>query len=37
MKRFIELGFEIMPGTKSPTPEEDLNPYEVGPVDAHGE
>jgi len=29
--------FEIMPGTKGPSPEEDLNPYEVGPVELHGE
>ncbi|MBW2160535.1 MAG: SCP2 sterol-binding domain-containing protein, partial [Deltaproteobacteria bacterium] len=33
----FEMGFEIMPGTKAPAPEEDLNPYEVGPVDLHGE
>ncbi len=33
----FELGFEILPGTKGPAPEEDLNPYEVGPVDLHGE
>jgi alkyl sulfatase BDS1-like metallo-beta-lactamase superfamily hydrolase len=29
--------FEIMPGTKGPSPAADLNPYEVGPVDLHGE
>ncbi len=33
----FEMGFEIMPGTKSPAPREDLNPYEVGPTDLHGE
>ena len=33
----FEMGFEIMPGTKSPAPKEDLNPYEVGPMDLHGE
>jgi alkyl sulfatase BDS1-like metallo-beta-lactamase superfamily hydrolase len=33
----FELGFEIMPGTAGPAPEEDLNPYEVGPIDVHGE
>jgi alkyl sulfatase BDS1-like metallo-beta-lactamase superfamily hydrolase len=33
----FEMGFEILPGTKSPPPEEDLNAYEVGPVDLHGE
>jgi hypothetical protein len=26
-----------MPGTKSPVPEEDLDPYEVGPINLHGE
>jgi alkyl sulfatase BDS1-like metallo-beta-lactamase superfamily hydrolase len=29
--------FEIMPGTKGPSPEEDLNPYEVGPLELRGE
>jgi hypothetical protein len=29
--------FEIMPGTKGPSPGEDLNPYEVGPVEPRGE
>jgi len=29
--------FEIMPGTKGRSPEEDLNPYEVGPVELSGE
>ena len=29
--------FEIMPGTKGPPPEEDLNPYEAGPVKLLGE
>jgi alkyl sulfatase BDS1-like metallo-beta-lactamase superfamily hydrolase len=33
----FELGFEIMPGTKGPAPKGDLNDYEVGPVDLHGE
>ena len=33
----FELGFEIMPGTGGPAPEQDLNPYEVGPIDIHGE
>jgi len=33
----FELGFEIMPGTKGKAPAEDLNPYEVGPVDLSGE
>ena len=33
----VQLGFEIMPGTKGPAPKEDLNDYEVGPVDLHGE
>jgi hypothetical protein len=33
----FELGFEIMPGTAGPAPEDDLNDYEVGPVDLHGE
>ena len=29
--------FEILPGTKGPSPGEDLNPYEVGPVEPRGE
>jgi alkyl sulfatase BDS1-like metallo-beta-lactamase superfamily hydrolase len=33
----FEMGFEILPGTKGPAPEEDLNPYEVGPVEFRGE
>jgi len=33
----FEMGFEILPGTKGPIPEENLNDYEVGPVDIHGE
>ena len=33
----FELGFEIMPGTKGPAPQEDLIDYEVGPVNLHGE
>jgi alkyl sulfatase BDS1-like metallo-beta-lactamase superfamily hydrolase len=33
----FEIGFEILPGTKSAAEVEDLNPYEVGPIDLHGE
>ncbi len=33
----FELGFEIMPGTKGPAAEADLNPFEQGPVDLRGE
>jgi len=33
----FDLGFEIMPGTAGLAPEEHLNPYEVGPIDIHGE
>jgi len=33
----FEIGFEILPGTKSAAEVEDLNPYEVGPIDIHGE
>ena len=33
----FELGFEILPGTKGPAPEEDLNDFEVGPVLDTGE
>ncbi len=29
--------FEIMPGSKGPSPGEDLYPYEVGPVELRGE
>jgi alkyl sulfatase BDS1-like metallo-beta-lactamase superfamily hydrolase len=29
--------FEIMPGTKGPSPRENLNPYEVGPLESTGE
>ena len=29
--------FEIMPGTKGPSPEESLNPFEYGPLDLTGE
>jgi alkyl sulfatase BDS1-like metallo-beta-lactamase superfamily hydrolase len=36
MVRF-ELGFEILPGTKGPSQEADLNDFEVGPVEIHGE
>jgi alkyl sulfatase BDS1-like metallo-beta-lactamase superfamily hydrolase len=28
----FELGFEILPGTKGPAPDSDLNDFEVGPV-----
>ena len=33
----FELGFEILPGTKGPTADADLNPFEVGPVHLGGE
>jgi alkyl sulfatase BDS1-like metallo-beta-lactamase superfamily hydrolase len=33
----FDIGFEIMPGTAGQAPEEHLNPYEVGPIDIHGE
>lgn len=33
----FELGFEIMPGTAGPANDDDLNPYEVGPIDVQGE
>jgi len=36
MVRF-ELGFEILPGTKGPTPDSDLNDFEAGPVTVKGE
>ncbi len=36
MVRF-EVGFEILPGTKGPSPGEDLNDFEVGPIGASGE
>jgi alkyl sulfatase BDS1-like metallo-beta-lactamase superfamily hydrolase len=29
----FELGFEILPGTKGRSPEEEMNPFEVGPVE----
>jgi hypothetical protein len=29
----FELGFEILPGTKGPSSKEDLNPFEMGPVE----
>jgi alkyl sulfatase BDS1-like metallo-beta-lactamase superfamily hydrolase len=29
--------FEMMPGTRSPAPRQDLHPYEVGPVEFRGE
>ncbi len=31
------MGFEIMPGTKAPAPDDELNSYEVGPMNLHGE
>jgi len=33
----FELGFEILPGTKGLAPDEDLNEFEVGPINVHGE
>ena len=33
----FEIGFEILPGTKGPSPEVYLNDFEVGPVEASGE
>jgi len=33
----FDIGFEVLPGTGRPAPEEHLNPYEVGPIDIHGE
>ena len=36
MVRF-ELGFEILPGTKGPSPDVDMNDFEVGPLDLSGE
>ena len=33
----FEISFEILPGTKSAAEVEALNPYEVGPIDIHGE
>ena len=33
----FDMGFEIMPGTKDQAQEEDLNSYEVGPIELHGE
>ena len=30
----FEVGFEIMPGTKAPTEEKDLNPFQVSAADA---
>ncbi len=33
----FELGFEILPGTKGPSPEADYNDFEVGPVEVIGE
>ncbi len=29
--------FEMMPGTRSPAPRPELNPYEVGPAEFRGE
>ena len=36
MVRF-ELGFEILPGTKGASMEQDLNDFEVGPIEISGE
>ena len=33
----FEVGFEILPGTKGPSAAEELNDYEVGPLQLHGE
>jgi alkyl sulfatase BDS1-like metallo-beta-lactamase superfamily hydrolase len=33
----FELGFEVLPGTASPQPKEDLNLFEQGPVELRGE
>ena len=33
----FELGFEILPGTKGPAPDEDLNDFEAGGMNVHGE
>ena len=33
----FELGFEILPGTKGPSSEAELNDFEVGPLDLSGE
>ncbi len=33
----FEIGFEILPGTKGPAADADLNPFEVGPVHLGGE
>jgi alkyl sulfatase BDS1-like metallo-beta-lactamase superfamily hydrolase len=33
----FELGFEVLPGTKGPSPEQDLSPFEQGPVELRGE
>jgi hypothetical protein len=33
----FDIRFEILPGTKSAAEVEDLSPYEVGPIDIHGE
>ncbi len=33
----FELGFEVLPGTASPKPESDMNPFEQGPLDLKGE
>jgi hypothetical protein len=31
------VGFEILPGTKGPAQEPDLNDFEVGPTSVKGE
>ncbi len=33
----FELGFEILPGTKGPAADAELNDFEVGPVGTQGE
>jgi len=33
----FELGFEILPGTKGLAPDEDLNDFEAGGMNVHGE
>ncbi len=33
----FEVGFEILPGTKRPTPKSEQNPFEVGPIEVNGE
>ncbi len=33
----FEVGFEVLPGTKGPSEEQDFNDFEVGPVEPGGE